>query len=424
VRSPIASKPHGGADANLAQLSEALAARYALAGTLTCLGERIAVRLQLLAIPSCTVVWSDARTSNVRELFELQDAIAAEVAATLHASLGGARASAPTHERNVPKPGAYALYLRANQLASEVSHWREARELYRASVEADPGFAPAWGRLARSERVIGKYTMERDERIDCMQRADAAIRRALALNPESSFAHTLYAQLMIDLGRGDEAMRRLLERLAVRPTDPDLCAGLVHALRYCGLLDESIAAHTRARALNPGVTTSVHHTWWMKGEFERALEVPKTDIGYLAGVTLAALGREREAIEALRARERVGLEGIVRAYIVSLRALLEGDTGASVAALDEAASSIEDGEAMYYLTRSFARLGLTDRAARELTRVVDGGFWASETFDRDPWLNSIRGRADVRVVLDRARQRRSRALEDFLRLGGPSLLSR
>jgi hypothetical protein len=67
---------------------------------------------------------------------------------------------------------------------------------------------------------------------------------------------------------------------------------------------------------------------------------------------------------------------------------------------------------------------LTDRAARELTRVVDGGFWASETFDRDPWLNSIRGRADVRVVLDRARQRRSRALEDFLRLGGPSLLSR
>jgi serine/threonine protein kinase len=424
VRSPIASKPHGGADANLAQLSEALAARYALAGTLTCLGERIALRLQLLAIPSCTVVWSDARTSNVQELFELQDAIAAEVAATLRASLGGAGTPTPTHERNAPNPGAYALYLRANQLAGEVSHWREARELYRASVDADPGFAPAWGRLARAERVIGKYASERDERVDCMGRADAAIRRALALNPELSFAHTLYAQLLIDLGRADEAMRRLLERLAVRPTDPDLCTGLVHALRYCGLLDESIAAHMRAQALHPGVTTSVHHTWWMKGDFERALEAPKTDIGYLAGIALVALGREREAIDALRARERVGLEGIVRDYIVSLRALLEGDTAASVAALDEAASSIEDGEALYYLTRSFARLGLADRAARELTRVVDGGFWTSETFDRDPWLDSIRDRADVRVVLGRARQQRSRALEDFMHLGGPSLLRR
>jgi hypothetical protein len=219
-------------------------------------------------------------------------------------------------------------------------------------------------------------------------------------------------------------MRRLLERLAVRPSDPDLYAGLVHALRYCGLLDESIQAHMRARALNPGVTTSVHHTWWMKGEFERALEAPKTDIGYLTGITLAALGREREAIEALRARERDGLEGVVRAYIVALRALLEGDTAVSLAALEESASCIEDGEAMYYLTRSFARLGFADRAARELTRVVDGGFWSCETFDRDPWLDSIRDRADVRVVLDRAQQRRSRALEDFILLGGPALLSR
>ena len=40
-----------------------------------------------------------------------------------------------------------------------------------------------------------------------------------------------------------------------RPTrhgnDPELFAGLVHACRYCGLLDESIAAHAEARRLDP-----------------------------------------------------------------------------------------------------------------------------------------------------------------------------
>src|SRR5262249_6625753 len=255
VRSPLASKTHGGADANLATLADALAARYALAGTLTCMGERIALRLQLLAIPAGTVLWSDARTSTLQELFELQDAVAVQVARALHASLGGSRTSDPPARDVAGHGGAYALYLRGNQLAYEVNHWREARELYRASVEADPRYAPAWARLARCERLIGKYTMVREERVACMARADEAIRRSLALNAELSFAHTLYAQLMIDVGRADEAMRRLLERLARRPTDPELYAGLVHALRYCGLLDESIAAHSRARALDATVPT-------------------------------------------------------------------------------------------------------------------------------------------------------------------------
>src|SRR5262249_55065780 len=156
--------------------------------------------------------------------------------------------------------------------------------------------------------------------------------------PELSFAHTLYAQLLIDLGRADEAMRRLLERLGRHQTDPELYVGLVHALRYCGLLDESLAAHVRARELDASGLTSVHHTWWMKGEFERVLaSQPHGDIGYVSNISLAALGREREAVERLRAFERSGIEGIVRAYIVSLRTLLEGDAQASLRTLDEAA---------------------------------------------------------------------------------------
>ena len=54
-------------------------------------------------------------------------------------------------ERDVPtNAGAYAFYLRANQLAYEVSHWAEARDLYRACLDLDPDYAPAWARLARA----------------------------------------------------------------------------------------------------------------------------------------------------------------------------------------------------------------------------------------------------------------------------------
>ena len=125
IRSPLAAQRHGGADADLAVLADAMGARFALTGTLTCLDERIAVRLQLLAIPAGTMVWSDARVATLHELFELQDAVAAHVARALAASVG-AVPPAPRAERDVPKnAGAYAFYLRANQLAYEVSRWAE-----------------------------------------------------------------------------------------------------------------------------------------------------------------------------------------------------------------------------------------------------------------------------------------------------------
>jgi hypothetical protein len=69
-----------------------------------------------------------------------------------------------------------------------------------------------------------------------------------------------------DLGRAEDAMRRFLDRLGDRPRDAQIYGGLVQALRFCSLLDASLAAHHTARHLDANVVTSVHHTWWMRGK--------------------------------------------------------------------------------------------------------------------------------------------------------------
>jgi hypothetical protein len=51
-----------------------------------------------------------------------------------------------------------------------------------------------------------------------------------------------------------------------RDARPELFAGLVQACRYCGLLDESIAAYDRARRVDPGIRTSVAHAFLMQGD--------------------------------------------------------------------------------------------------------------------------------------------------------------
>jgi tetratricopeptide (TPR) repeat protein len=330
---------------------------------------------------------------------------------------------ASSAERDVPKSaGAYAFYLRANQLAYEVSHWTEARDLYRACLEADPDYAPAWARLARCERLIGKFSASPSEAATSLERAEEAFHRALALNPDLSIGHSLYAQLMIDLGRADEAMRLLLERAVRRPGDPELYAGLVHALRYCGLLDASVAAHAQARHLDPTVATSVHHTWWMMGDYEHALAETLGDIGYMQGLALASLGREREAIAALRWRERETTESRIRPYLTSLRALLEGDWKRCLAAVESATASLHDAEAVFYMARTLVRLGSHDRGVIELRRVVDEGFWCYDTFIRDPWLDPIRGRSDVRQLLEETREHVVKASGMFRDAHGPELI--
>jgi TolB-like protein len=408
VRSPLAAGRHGGAEADLGSLAAEMAAQFALTGTLTCLDDRVAIRLQLLAIPSGTLLWSTSRAAMLRELFDVQDSVAADVARALPADIG-----VPPRNDVPNDPGAYAFYLRANQLAYEVSRWHEARDLYRECLAVDPDYAPAWARVARCERLIGKFSSDPDEGERCLQRAGEAFERALALNPDLNVGHSLYAQLMIDTGRINDATELLLRRLSDRPSDSQLYAGLVHSLRYCGLLDASVVAHERARALDPSVPTSVHHTWWMRGEYERALAETFGDIGYMQGLALASLGREQDAILALRWRERETIEPGVRSYLASLRAALEGNRETGLEALATASGLRIDAEARYYLARTFARLGEHDHAARELQRVVDGGFWCYDAFVRDPWLAPIRSCDQVVWSIERARTRATAARSAF-----------
>ena len=101
------------------------------------------------------------------------------------------------------------------------------------------------------------------------QRAEDAFRRALELNPRLTIAHKLYANLEADTGRAERGMVRLLEEANRYGNDPELFAGLVHACRYCGLFEASLAAHAEARRLDPNIETSFEQTLVLIGDVER-----------------------------------------------------------------------------------------------------------------------------------------------------------
>ncbi len=415
VRAPLDRHAAPEADASALPESDVI-----LEGSLGTLAGTSRLRLRLLHVPSGAVLYAGQATLSLEHLHDLQSRITRELTERLASHFGHAEPRAHDTSPAAP-PGAYVLYLRANQLAYETSQWESARDMYETVVREAPHFAPAWARLGRCHRVIAKFAADDAASRESLSRAESALTRALSLDPELSLAHSLSAQLEVDMGWPERAMQRLVSRIASQPHAADLFAGLVHVLRFCGLLDLSIAAHRRARLLDPAVPTSVHHTLWMTGDFERALTETFGDIGYLPGLALASLGRDREAIAALQWRERETTDTRARAYLVSLRACLEGRRDESLHALRGLRRPV-DAEARYYVARTYAALGERELAIQDLREAVEGGFLCHDTFARDPWLEALRDDARFTRLTTSARERSTRAAAAFAEAGGHRIL--
>lgn len=423
VRSQIAALRFSQEAPDLAELAARAHVDVVVTGTVVRAQERVRVTAQLTDVRDGTLLWSQAREIELGDVFELQEELTRTIVSSLRIPLN--EREHRLLQQDVPATAlGYEFYLRANQLAYELGQWQTARDLYLQSVTEDPAYAPAWARLARCYRLIGKYAASLDEAEICMAQSGDALERALLLNPDLSLAHNLYAQLEVDRGQVEDAMRRLLTLARDNDKDAQPFAGLVHACRFAGLLHESLAAHHAARGVDPTIITSVNHTCWMLGDYEAALRnTTGGGIGYMPGLALASLGREGEAIDTLRKNELALREARPRAYLRSLRALLEGDRPEALSALDTAAGGLLDGEAAYYLARCYARLGEKDRALKELERVVDAGFVCVELFTHDPWLDELRGTAKVRAWLSRAEARHAAARAAFVAEDGTVLLA-
>jgi non-specific serine/threonine protein kinase len=421
VRSSATAARFADETLDLVRIAKEAEVDVVLSGTLMRSGDQLRVSAQLLQAPAGTVAWSQTFQTPIQDLFELQDALTQQIVNSLAVPLSGAERTALRHDAPA-SPRAYEYYLRANQVAYNAQHWETAGELYRKCLELDPQYAPAWARLGRVYRAISIYKGSGYE--ENYAKAREAFERALELNPDLSIAHNLYSYLEIELGQSQEAMLRLLERARSRMHDPELFAGLVQALRYCGLLDEAIAAYERAHRLDPSVRTSVSHAYFMVHDYERAIETC-LEVPPLVTIQAKILqGKDAEVIEMLRKLEAGNLPRLLQYFLSGTRSILEGN-------LDEARPMadriLEDWRSrdpcgVYYVTRHLARAGNTTAALANLRRSVEDGFFVPSFLATDPWLDGIRSEPEFADILALAEKRHATARAAFLAAGGNRIL--
>jgi tetratricopeptide (TPR) repeat protein len=274
--------------------------------------------------------------------------------------------------------------------------------------------------------VIGKFI---DASADTANRAEEAFRRALGINPRLSVAHKFYAHLEAETGEPRAALVRLLGEADRHGNDPELFAGLVHACRYCGLLEQSIAAHEEARRLDPNVPSSIAQTILMTGDIDRllALERPASSAGHDSVIRVIALGlagRREEALGALADVRHAAQVPLLLSYADNLALWLHrrpADMLAQVSAWG-GFKIMEDPEAIFQTGWLLCDVGEHQRGLEDLRRAVRKGYSVAPTLASSPAFDALRSDPAFQELLAEAEAAREQALAAFCESGGPRLL--
>lgn len=422
VRSPAGAARYADKVLDLRRIAEEAQTQAVLTGTILRAGNGIRVTCQLLQAPNGNVLWWYEPHVTLSDLFELQDDLVRRIVDSLSLSL-----SAREHgrlKRDVPASAvAYEFYLRGNELSRRglagFSDLAVARDLYLRSVEADPHYAPARAQLGRCYRLIGKGMEHGRENL---MLAESAFQRAIELNADLPLAHSQYAFLEAELGRAKDAVARLLRCAHSGSASPDLFVALVLCSRFCGLLEASVAAHERARKLDPLIATSVSHTHYQLGDYDNALRNVAVGAWAIEGMTLGTMGRTADGLAAFRDVEKSGMPGPMQAFIGAWRAMLEGNRQESLAAAEQCIQHYLDPEGVFYMGLIMAHLGESERSLSILSESMDRGFCSFHVLLRNPWFDDVRKTAQFNELLKRGNARFVEADEVYRSAGGPQVL--
>jgi TolB-like protein/DNA-binding winged helix-turn-helix (wHTH) protein/Tfp pilus assembly protein PilF len=242
-----------GHDQDVRTIGQQLGARYILEGSVQRDQRRLRVTAQLVDAQSGAHVWSMQFDRTPQNIFEMQDAIALDVARALNISLQPG--AAPSKQGTTPFE-AYLEYLQGSRLLDtfRVPDMKAAAIHASRAIALDPNYADAFVLLAQANVRFAEYNpvpdRERQYR-EALPAALALLDRALALKPNSSsaYAERAYINWESDPAAAEADYRKALE---LNPSDVQALEGLA-AVVYDNPArsSEALALIDRALKLDP-----------------------------------------------------------------------------------------------------------------------------------------------------------------------------
>ncbi len=356
-----------------AQIGRQLGAAYVLDGSIRRAGSRLRITAQLAEIRTGHSAWAERYDRELKDVFEIQDEIAQNIARALRLVLTEKEMreieKVPTSEVQ-----AYDYYLRGRQFFHQMRRksLEFARQMFARAIVIDPGYARAFAGVADCCSYLYMYF---DASEDNLREAASASRRAVELDPESPEAHASRG-FALSLGKNHEEAETEFES-AIR-LNPQLFEPFWFYGRSClaqAQYDKAAGLFEKAGKVNPDDFQSIVH----------------------AAMCYRALGHLEKAREARQA----ALQRIERhvqfhpddVRAVYLGAASFGEIGERKRSLEWAKRALdmepEDSLVLYNVACAYSLLGETEKAITCLEKAVSRGFGHKEWIVSDPDLNSL-----------------------------------
>jgi serine/threonine-protein kinase len=370
-----------GKDADVGTIARALGVRTILEGSVRRSANRLRITVQLVNAADGYHIWSERFDRVMDDIFEVQDEITSAVVGALKLKLlGGAEANKV--KRSTLNAEAYELYLkgRYNWCKMEGAALHRAVEYYRQALEVDPNYALAYAGLADAyvllvnhagapiAETIPMATAAANKAIELdpelaeahaslglvktfydwdWEVSEAALRRAVELNPSSSHARQLLAIRLCFGNRIDEASEQFRIAHELDPLSPSINEHLAWPYYYSHDYDHAIVLFEKAMEMEPGFK-NVHFrlglAYLQKGMYEKAIakiqdalkiSFDRDSVAWV-GYAYALMGKEAEARDVLAELKKMAADLYVTSYSFALVHLGLGE-------IDEAFEWLERG---------------------------------------------------------------------------------
>ncbi len=196
-------------DKTIAEIADILGVQAVLEGSVRRSGDRVRITAQLVDARSGYHLWSGSYEREVTDIFQLQDELARSIVQTLRVELG-VGPTVPLVAEQTKSMEAYNWLLRGRAESSigNLDNSDQSTRYFEKAVEADPGYALAWGYLA----IQHGASMAWKSFDEAGPATIAAYEKALALDPEQSEALATKAVMTQVLEHDWETAGRLYQR--------------------------------------------------------------------------------------------------------------------------------------------------------------------------------------------------------------------
>jgi TolB-like protein/Flp pilus assembly protein TadD len=296
------------ASVGLARIGKDVGAQYVLEGGVRRSEQQVAITAQLIQISDQTQVWGESYERDLKDLLRMESEVARVIAVAVlnkvperqpspdgnserefEAAVAESKVAHTQGQTRQVNGDAYLAYLEGRYFWNKRTEagFAKAITFFQRSIDIDPTYAPPYAGLADCYELLGSAPYSTLRPREAFPKAEAAARKALALDstlaeahvslgyyqmvyewnfpeariefetalqlrPSYATAHQFYGYYLTAMGQPDEAIAERKKALELDPISPLLHSALGEAYYQAKRFDVTITQNNEALELDPG----------------------------------------------------------------------------------------------------------------------------------------------------------------------------